>query len=179
MVLLRKRFCYLESIPGVLLPHPSSSPYAYKIDGAPPDSWHLQAETLPPVTADHHPFYVDPAAFGTHQTPPMRITPSMSSLEALLSKLPSVVPPPGYISDQQQQFVAPPRPFEFIGMAEKVGVSANTKEVVEDDYGQGSIGRESSGSAYPHLHHHHHHHHHHRHHYQDQNASSSTTSNGF
>lgn len=178
VVLLRKRFSYIESIPGVLLPHPTSSPYAYKIDsspyGAPPDSWHFQqaaaaAGTLPPVImADHHQFF-DPTTFSTHQTPAMKITPSMSSLEALLSKLPSVVPPPGYGSNPHQ-FVAPPRPLEFMGMAEKVA----KKEVVEDEYGQGSGsgGGESSCSAYPHLHHHHHH-------YQDPNATSSTTSDGF
>lgn len=165
VVLLRKRFGYIESIPGVLLPHPSSSPYPFKIDGspysAPPDSWQFQASMLPPI-ADHHQFY----------DPTVKIMPSMSSLEALLSKLPSVVPPSlppqGYGSDDQHQFVAQPRPLEFTGVTAK-------KEVTEDDYGQGSGGGDSSRSAYSHLHLHRHHHHHH----QDLNAASSMTSNGF
>lgn len=174
VVLLRKKFSYIESIPGVLLPHPSSSPYPFKIDGslydAPPDAWQFQAAMLSPI-ANHHQFY-DPATSGSYQTPTMKITPSMSSLEALLSKLPSVVPPPpGYGSDQHQ-FVTPPRPLEFMGVTENVAVTAK-EEVAEDEYGQGSGGGDSSSSAYYHLHHHH------RHHYQDLNATSSTTSNGF
>ncbi|CBI32118.3 unnamed protein product, partial [Vitis vinifera] len=33
VVLLRKKFGYIESIPGVLLPHPSPSPFPFKVDG--------------------------------------------------------------------------------------------------------------------------------------------------
>ncbi|OWM76041.1 hypothetical protein CDL15_Pgr009686 [Punica granatum] len=168
IVLLRKRFSYIESIPGVLLPHPSSSPYTFKMDGspsgAPPDAWHYQTAPPPPI-AHQHQFY-DPATFGTYQTPAMKITPSMTSLEALLSKLPSVVPPQqGYGSEHQ--FVTPPRPLEFMGVNEKVEVAAK-QEVAEDAYGKGSGGGESSSYAYSHLHH-----------YQDLNAMSSTTSSGF
>ncbi|KAK4785879.1 hypothetical protein SAY86_002568 [Trapa natans] len=173
VVLLRKRFSYIESIPGVLLPHPSSSPYPYKIDGSqhgppPADSWHLQTAAVPAVVAaDHHQFY-DSAAFGGHQTPPMMITPSMSSLEALLSKLPSVVPPDG-----QHQFGAPRRtPLEFMGMAEKMVLSAK-EEQAEDEYRQG-------GDVLTGADHRLHRHHYNSHRYQDSNgSSSSTTSNGF
>ncbi|KAK4762777.1 hypothetical protein SAY86_008545 [Trapa natans] len=169
VVLLRKRFSYIESIPGVLLPHPSSSLYPYKIDGSsagppPADSWHLQVAALPPVAADHSQFY-SPATFGVHQTPPMMITPSMRSLEALLSKLPSVVPPPRYSSDDQHQCGAPARagPMEFMGMA---------KEEMAEDRRQGS-GTFTSARGQLHRHHHN------SHHYQDSNgSSSSTTSNG-
>ncbi|KAK4773849.1 hypothetical protein SAY87_028868 [Trapa incisa] len=177
VVLLRKKFSYIESIPGVLLPHPSSSPYPCKIDGppygAPPDAWQFQDAMLPPV-ANHHQFYdLSTCSASANQIPTMKITPSMSSLEALLSKLPSVVPPPpGYGSDQPP-FVAPPRPLEFMGVAQKVTVTAK-KEVGEEDYGQGSgsIG-EDVGSSYSHLRHHH------GHHYQDLNTTSSTTNNEF
>lgn len=92
VVLLRKKLSYIESIPGVLLPHPSSSSSnnPYKLDhpsyggGTTPDqAWQL----LQPNNLAHPPdFYHH---FMNH---PLCITPSMSSLEALLSKLPSVVP---------------------------------------------------------------------------------------
>nr|GMD37018.1 transcription factor LHW-like [Ipomoea batatas] len=88
VVLLRKKFSYIESIPGVLLPHPSSAAYPMKIDG-----YALSPEAWPP----HFPANI--------------ITPSMSSLEALLSKLPSVVPTgpsmavPGNYSDVPQAYM--------------------------------------------------------------------------
>nr|GMD97038.1 protein RICE SALT SENSITIVE 3-like [Ipomoea batatas]GME13627.1 protein RICE SALT SENSITIVE 3-like [Ipomoea batatas] len=88
VVLLRKKFSYIESIPGVLLPHPSSAAYPMKIDG-----YALSPEAWPP----HFPANI--------------ITPSMSSLEALLSKLPSVVPTgpsmavPGNYSDVPQPYM--------------------------------------------------------------------------
>ncbi|KAJ0986646.1 hypothetical protein J5N97_005002 [Dioscorea zingiberensis] len=87
VVLLRKKFSYLESIPGVLLPHPSSTAFPIKMDAQ--DNWPFHgtpAALAPPMEIyDHH--------FGVSQQ--VRITPSMSSLEALLSKLPSVGPGPG------------------------------------------------------------------------------------
>lgn len=90
VVLLRKKLSYIESIPGVLLPHPSSSSYHYKLDhpsyggGAttPDQAW----QVLQPNNTVPHDFYHH---FMNH---PLCITPSMSSLESLLSKLPSVVP---------------------------------------------------------------------------------------
>lgn len=79
VVLLRKKFGYIESIPGVLLPHPSNSAFPFKPDGyTPHEAWQYQS-TPPQLLYDQL---------------PMTIAPSMSSLEALLSKLPSVVPPP-------------------------------------------------------------------------------------
>ncbi|CAN1852779.1 Protein RICE SALT SENSITIVE 3 [Linum perenne] len=83
VVLLRKKFSYIESIPGVLLPHPSSA-------------------SCPPSTSIL-PFRIDP--FGNPILPPpphyyhgggpefYEAPPPYNSLEALLSKLPSVVPP--------------------------------------------------------------------------------------
>ena len=94
VVLLRKKFSYIESIPGVLLPHPSSSPFPFKADGGynattPDHAWRFQGSLIAP---QHHELYDQ----YHHQFTqfPLKITPSMSSLEALLSKLPSVVPPP-------------------------------------------------------------------------------------
>ncbi|KAI7728838.1 hypothetical protein M8C21_023817 [Ambrosia artemisiifolia] len=98
VVMLRKKLSYIESIPGVLLPHPSSSLYPYKSEGYnTPETWPFQGGgDLPAV-----------------YTQPMNITPSMSSLEALLSKLPSVVPAsssqveaPLYGEATQPRFVA-------------------------------------------------------------------------
>ncbi|KAL0421336.1 UNVERIFIED_CONTAM: protein RICE SALT SENSITIVE 3 [Sesamum latifolium] len=95
VVLLRKKFSYIESIPGVLLPHPSSSAYPFKIDHAyggavPAEAWHNFHNNLLP-TNDYYDHFA-------HQ--PMKITPSMSSLEALLSKLPSVVPAAAHFEAQ-------------------------------------------------------------------------------
>lgn len=92
VVLLRKKLSYIESIPGVLLPHPSSSSYHYKLDhpsyggGAttPDQAW----QVLQPNNTVPHP----PDFYHHFMNHPLCITPSMSSLESLLSKLPSVVP---------------------------------------------------------------------------------------
>nr|QDF82425.1 protein RICE SALT SENSITIVE 3 isoform X1 [Cymbidium goeringii] len=89
IVLLRKKFAYLESIPGVLLPHPSSSAVPLRIEGQLPDSWQLPiprgALAAPDPAAPTFDLY-------DHFSQQMSIAPSMSSLEALLSKLPSVGP---------------------------------------------------------------------------------------
>ncbi|PKA52659.1 Transcription factor bHLH155 [Apostasia shenzhenica] len=86
VVFLRKKFAYLESIPGVLLPHPSSASVG---PPPPPENW--PAITGPIAATVPAPPALD--AFGNFSHP-MRIAPSMSSLEALLSKLPSVGPVP-------------------------------------------------------------------------------------
>lgn len=144
VVLLRKKFSYIESIPGVLLPHPSSSAYPFKVDGygltADNNTWYCQPTNLAPPTEYYEQF-----------NQPMKITPSMSSLEALLSKLPSVVPPSasGYCESQQpvvSQFgTTPQRSMELIEM-EKVA-----KEEVddrEDQYrGEHEVGESSSSMS--------------------------------
>ncbi|CAA7407709.1 unnamed protein product [Spirodela intermedia] len=85
VLLLRNRFSYLESIPGVLLPHPSSAAVPSTGDLCEtPESWAACYEVSSPVPPMHH-------HIAHHQ---VGISPSMSSLEALLSKLPSVNPPP-------------------------------------------------------------------------------------
>ncbi|XP_010474015.1 PREDICTED: transcription factor EMB1444-like, partial [Camelina sativa] len=108
VVMLRKKLSYIESIPGVLLPHPSSSGYPF-INASPSETWHFPG-VAPSQQQPEHQFYhsdhnhrfLQPQAVGAAAPPlplSMKITPSMSSLEALLSKLPSVVPPatqPGY-----------------------------------------------------------------------------------
>ncbi|XP_002521032.2 protein RICE SALT SENSITIVE 3 [Ricinus communis] len=142
VVLLRKKFSYIESIPGVLLPHPSSSAFPYKVDGyGTPDSWHYQGTIAPPTEYYHDHF----------NQVPFKITPSMSSLEALLSKLPSVVPPQpgsGYCtteSQPQSQYLSTQRPAAFMGM-EKVA-----KEEIDEDYNrtEHDMGETSSSmSAY-------------------------------
>lgn len=137
VVLLRKKFSYIESIPGVLLPHPSSSAYPCS-----PDAWHFQGTLAPGA----------PPEFYEQYNQPLRVTPSMSSLEALLSKLPSVVPP---TTPPQSQFMSSQRALEFMGM-EKVA-----KEETDDhqevyrpvlDVGESS----TSMSAYHHHQHHFH-----------------------
>jgi len=104
VALLRKKFSYLESLPGVLLPHPLSSSFPFKIDGCnAPDSYAYHG-------------IAPPAEFYNQMSPPpIAITPSMSSLEALLSKLPSVGPSPSGSSSSfpVQQFQ---RPLELMGV---------------------------------------------------------------
>lgn len=138
VVLLRKKFSYIESIPGVLLPHPSSSPIFpnFKVDAgyntSTPDAcaWHFQGSLIAPQP---HEFY-DNHDHHRHQYMnqiPLKVTPSMSSLEALLSKLPSVVPPPTHealiMSSMPHHHHQFQRPLEFMGM-EKVA-----KDEIDND----------------------------------------------
>lgn len=121
VVTLRRKFGYLESIPGVLLPHPSSA-------GVFPDvAWPGMMAPMPPD------MYVDPygAPVPIPGPAPMHIMPSMSSLEALLSKLPSVVPPqpPGSMSG-----VAAPT------------VAAKEEVTMEEDYVNCGNGMDMSSS---------------------------------
>ncbi|KAI4328226.1 hypothetical protein L6164_020599 [Bauhinia variegata] len=155
VVLLRKKFSYIESIPGVLLPHPSSAAYPYKVEGyGVPEQWHFQGG-FAPAGAELYDY--------NHHQPP-KITPSMSSLEALLSKLPSVVPPP---TQPQSHFLpSPQRPLEFVAM-QKVSKEEVDEEVYRPELDVG----ESSSSMVPPYHHHQHFH--------DQNVSSSGANNGF
>ncbi|OIT31235.1 PREDICTED: transcription factor LHW-like [Nicotiana attenuata] len=192
VVLLRKKFSYIESIPGVLLPHPSSSAYPFKMDGygAPPDAWHLQANLAVAATPAPAEFY----EHLNHQQH-MKITPSMSSLEALLSKLPSVVPAdaagmtgsiPTYCEYQPQY-----RPsVEMLGLEkvakeeydeeednndeEKSRNNNNNNEKLDHHGGESS----SSMSSYSHHHHHYNHQQHFGYH-PDLNVSSSMPNNGY
>ncbi|KAK9104607.1 hypothetical protein Scep_021451 [Stephania cephalantha] len=122
IVLLRKKFNYLESIPGVLLPHPSSSAFTFRPDGCSTssDAWPYHPSLAQPSPMEYYNNYGQP----------LKITPSMSSLEALLSKLPAVVPPTP-TSSSSQQFMSSPRPLELMGMG-KVA-----KEEMDDDYDHG------------------------------------------
>ncbi|CAO2040714.1 unnamed protein product [Urochloa humidicola] len=89
VVMLRRKFGYLESIPGVLLPHPSSAafPAAAAVAGVPADA--TACAGWPPGLVPPPMELYDPYGQAAAQ---MHIVPSMSSLEALLSKLPSVDP---------------------------------------------------------------------------------------
>ncbi|KAJ4887408.1 Serine/threonine-protein kinase WNK (With No Lysine)-related [Raphanus sativus] len=105
VVMLRKKLSYIESIPGVLLPHPSSSGYPFT-NASPSETWHFPGIAPSQLQPEHHQqhFYHSDhnhrfLMSNHHQPQEMKIMPSMSSLDALLSKLPSVVPPatqPGY-----------------------------------------------------------------------------------
>lgn len=152
--------------------------------GAPPDAWHLQANLATPAPTE---FYEH---LNHHQH--MKITPSMSSLEALLSKLPSVVPAdaagmtgsiPTYCEYQPQY-----RPsVEMLGL-EKVAKeeydeeednndeekTRNNNEKLDHHGGESS----SSMSSYSHHHHHYNHQQHFGYH-PDLNVSSSMPNNGY
>uniref|UniRef100_A0A7N0U2L0 Transcription factor MYC/MYB N-terminal domain-containing protein n=1 Tax=Kalanchoe fedtschenkoi TaxID=63787 RepID=A0A7N0U2L0_KALFE len=98
---LRKKFGYIESIPGALLPHPSSSSFPYAAPEAAaaaaawqhfqhqPQDYHYNIDDL----HQHH-FTNNPSSdFNQAAAAHMKtITPSMSSLDAFLSKLPPVIP---------------------------------------------------------------------------------------
>lgn len=128
VVALRRKFGYLESIPGVLLPHPSSAAAAFP--GGPPDAagWPAGMMVSPPVPPE---LYVDPyggAAAGAVPPPSMQIMPSMSSLEALLSKLPSVVPAAAAPSPPPGSSSMPPTG------AAAASSAPPKEEAAEDDY---------------------------------------------
>ncbi|CAN6727225.1 unnamed protein product [Malus baccata var. baccata] len=154
VVLLRKKFSYIESIPGVLLPHPSSPSFPFKPDrhhgyayGPTPDyhhhpqhAWHFQGGTNPLAPPPTHDFMYDhPQYLNPNQVVPLKnITPSMSSLEALLSKLPSVVP----TNDDhhhhhpqphdQSQFVLSRGPVDFMAMTEQKVAKEETTDHDDD-----------------------------------------------
>ncbi|KAE8730254.1 hypothetical protein F3Y22_tig00003041pilonHSYRG01219 [Hibiscus syriacus] len=166
VVLLRKKFSYIESIPGVLLPHPSS--YAYPLNGTPEPWTHFPAGM--PIAQPPPPEFYD------HFNQPMNITPSMSSLEALLSKLPSVVPlqaSPGYCESQpvQSQFLSSQRPVEYNIEIEKVA-----KLEIHEEYRpheQDMVESSTSVSVYRRQQHYHQHHH------NDLNITNCRPNNGF
>ncbi|XXG55400.1 hypothetical protein AAC387_Pa03g3080 [Persea americana] len=128
VALLRKQFSYLESLPGVLLPHPSSSAFPFKIDtGNMPNTWPYYAGLTPP------------AEFYDQMNQPMKITPSMSSLEALLSKLPSVGPAPsGFYESQPCMSLQRPLDLMTVGKV--------AKEETDDEYG-GERGMNLAGES--------------------------------
>nr|XP_043623461.1 protein RICE SALT SENSITIVE 3-like isoform X2 [Erigeron canadensis] len=139
IVMLRKKLSYIESIPGVLLPHPSSSLYPFKPEGYnAPEVW---------------PFHVGCGGGNDIQpvyNQPLNITPSMSSLEALLSKLPSVLP----VSSSSQQAQA----FCEAAQSDYVAISPE-KDVVEEEEEIKDVGEcSSSMSSYGHGHQHFQHH---------------------
>lgn len=164
-MLLRKKFSYIESIPGVLLPHPSSSAYPFKVDGyGVPEQWHFQGAFANPndFCYDHH------HHFNNNHQPLKQITPSMSSLEALLSKLPSVVPPhhqgtsSGYNESQQPQ---PSQHYVSSSSQRALELMGSAKEEVTDEEfrcNAQEVGESSnfSMSAYDHDHQQYHHHNH-------------------
>lgn len=181
VVLLRKKFSYIESIPGVLLPHPSSSAASYPSDkvegsynGPELQQWHFQGTTTSPQQAAHELYnHHDHHHFNNNNNMPLKITPSMSSLEALLSKLPSVVAPP---TQTQQHHVLPPtpqqRPLEFMGgMAQKVAkeeLDHDHEEVYRPELDMGESSSSMKG-----------YHHFHNQHQQDHITGSGGANNGF
>ncbi|KAI4384279.1 hypothetical protein MLD38_002456 [Melastoma candidum] len=180
VVLIRKRFGYIESIPGVLLPHPSSAPFPHYVNPgmcvAPtPDAWHFQhhAGMVPPMNAVD--MCEDP--FGSQQQqhqPVIKITPSMSSLEALLSKLPAVMPPPPPPQQESPHFLASPE-----NRATTLELITAKQEIEEEYYRQpiasDVLVGESSGSMRGGYHHHHY-----QHHIREpRNDTSSAENNGY
>uniref|UniRef100_A0A803L0E8 Uncharacterized protein n=1 Tax=Chenopodium quinoa TaxID=63459 RepID=A0A803L0E8_CHEQI len=141
IVLLRKKFTYIESIPGVLLPHPSSAAFPPSIRpvdgyGIPPEMWAYQGSGGGPMgmgpTAqlmEQYEYY-NQAQAQQQQSPMVRmITPSMSSLEALLSKLPSVGPGPAHRDPTGH---CGPEAHQFLG-------SPSTQKVEKEELGQIAI----------------------------------------
>ncbi|KAL6189828.1 hypothetical protein ACLB2K_036229 [Fragaria x ananassa] len=165
VVLLRKKLSYIESIPGVLLPHPSSpsfssfklDPHGYGNIGAPPPdhhshAWHdfqgmsTNATNLlvpPHPSTTHDQYYEHHFNMNRHQVPMLKnITPSMSSLEALLSKLPSVVPSLPNTTHDHNQFPESSHhqgggAMRFMAPTEQKVVSTEETDVQEEEeYGE-------------------------------------------
>ncbi|KAK1413786.1 hypothetical protein QVD17_35569 [Tagetes erecta] len=148
VVMLRKKLSYIESIPGVLLPHPSSSLYPYKSDVCNmPETWPFHGNN---VGGDLPAVYIQPP----------NITPSMSSLEALLSKLPSVVPVAASPSIPAPLYCEA-TPSHFVTMLPEKEVEEEIKDVGECS--------SSMSASYGHNHQHIQHH--------DLNVSSCMTNN--
>ena len=174
VVLLRKKFGYIESIPGVLLPHPSSSMYPFKAEGYnSSEAWHFPTANLSVVPPPEFCYRYN---YNDHQ--PLNITPSMSSLEALLSKLPSVVPvtsspppvPPFCEAAPPQYVAATSRPVEFWGVEAK-------EEVEEEDVKDG--GECSSSMSYNNNNDNNNNHEHLGYHNHDLNVSSCMHNDGY
>lgn len=93
VVQLRKKFCYIESIPGVLLPHPlySSIPSSFTDGGVGVTTMAYENPEMGRFEGSGLGGSVESLVYN-NLNQQLRITPSMSSLEALLAKLPSVVP---------------------------------------------------------------------------------------
>lgn len=135
IVQLRKKLCYIESIPGVLLPHPlcssipsfpdvgASTATAYE---SPEMGWFQGSGLGGPVENLMY----------NNFNQQLRITPSMSSLEALLAKLPSVVAPAGeevvVRPHQHQSESSAQRTLELLAM-EKVAKVENHDDDDDND----------------------------------------------
>ncbi|XP_072977537.1 protein RICE SALT SENSITIVE 3-like [Typha angustifolia] len=138
VVLLRKKFSYLESIPGVLLPHPSSSSAA----GAAAFPVRMEGCSVGPGFAPP-----PPMEFYDHFSSQIRIMPSMSSLEALLSKLPSVSPGPSGSSspvyyEMPVMMSSSQRPSPGL-----MGTAKEEIEEEEEEYGGEQRGMELGGES--------------------------------
>ncbi|CAO2828796.1 unnamed protein product [Amaranthus hypochondriacus] len=191
VVLLRKKFTYIESIPGVLLPHPSSAAFPPTLRpsdgyGVPPEMWAYQTAGGPmsmgPTAQimDQYEYY-NPAHHQQQPSMVRMITPSMSSLEALLSKLPSVGPGP---TNQGPIGHCGPEAHQFLGSSSAQKVAKEELEE-EDNHHQNVIRNnninheremvgECSGASLSSYQQHFSYHHH-----QDLNLATSRPSTGF
>ncbi|MQM22150.1 hypothetical protein Taro_055198 [Colocasia esculenta] len=150
VLLLRKKFSYLESIPGVLLPHPLSAAVPLKIDGScdiAPENWAAASHTAAPAAPPPLP----PIEL-LHLGQQGRFPPSTNSLEALLSKLPSVglssssSPLPGYLDTAAAPMLFPPgqRQVEVMGWESTILAK---EEIGDDQYAESGEGMEVAGSS--------------------------------
>lgn len=120
IVALRKKFAYLESIPGVFLPHPSAT--GIPMTMPPTEHWHsygIPTQAMLPLPLPQMDVYDHLST--TH------ITPSMSSLEALLSKLPEVGPSTAVASGSSNRYY------------DQANLQIAKEEVDEDAYGSSSM----------------------------------------
>ncbi|KAJ6793593.1 putative transcription factor MYC2-like [Iris pallida] len=129
VILVRKKFAYLDSIPGVLLPHPSSSAsgiptIGFDGCGMPQENWPSPLQMAVASAAAPMETY-DQYLLQQQQQQAMSIRPSMSSLEALLSKLPAVAP--GEPSPSSLGYYGQTRP-----------AVAYKEEVDQEEYGDSS-----------------------------------------
>lgn len=111
-------FSYFHGVPGFLLPHPTTPFKLHEFNDCNPhymSPFHTVHSSLP--TMEH--------LYNINFNQQLMITPSMSSLEALLSKLPSVVPTPSpsllHLHDYS--------PLEFSIPSQTTGAGSSWKEV--------------------------------------------------
>ncbi|KAL9226316.1 hypothetical protein vseg_002146 [Gypsophila vaccaria] len=197
VVLLRKKFAYIESIPGVLLPHPSTSSFPGRpmsMDVFAPDMWAYQGGLGPmgpmglnPSTANLlDPYGLDPAQ-QLHGPMVRMITPSMSSLEALLSKLPSVGPGPtqhgtaGYYGPEANLYAGPSAGPQKVAK-EELNEDENEDEDDKNKYNNNinnsnEVMGECNSTMSSYQQHYGYNHNHHQHH--DVNIATNRSSSGF
>ncbi|XP_020593175.1 uncharacterized protein LOC110033509 [Phalaenopsis equestris] len=145
VVHLRNMFAYLDGIPGVFFPHPSSFTIPTRLEDQQPDGW-----PSPPVP--HGALAAPPYDLFDQFGQQMRIEPSMTSLEALLSKLPSVGPAsPGMSQPSLDLYNMPALMTGMSRRAAMDGGGGGGERVAKEEVDEYGAGETSSSLPYSYI----------------------------